>query len=161
MRRNLVANMTSDAGTFMVVKDAGGKTLPASPPSKEKPGHIAISGFSHQSAAAKGDSALSYGPVRVFKSVGESTAVFLEAMEDGRALKQVDIVVYSKSGEGKESEELRISLEEVKVSSLQTRVKVGNTRLPNTTLVEEEVVLEYKTITWMFEDGTSSFRAER
>ncbi|MBI1193089.1 MAG: type VI secretion system tube protein Hcp [Bacteroidetes bacterium] len=161
VRRNLVANMEQDAGMYLLIKDASGRLVPGNLSAKEKPGHITISGFTQTSEAAQEGKAVSLGQVRITKSVGESTAVLLEALSEGQVLKQVDVLVYKKKSDGTEIEEFRLKLEDVTVVSVQTRFKAGNSRIPNSTLVEEEVVLDYRAITWLLDDGTSSFRAEQ
>ncbi len=161
VRRNLVTGGVSDGGTYMIILDSGGKLVPGNLSAKEKPGYITISGFTQLSEAATGEGPVSLGQVRITKSVGESSAVLLEALDEGSVLKQVDILVYTKKQDGTEVEEFRLKLEKVRVKSVLTRIKAGNARLPNSTMVEEEIALDYETITWLFDDGTSSYRADR
>lgn len=161
MRKNLLASASTDGGIYMIILDQDGRRVPGTLNEKEKPGYIPVTSFTQLSESAGDGSPVQLGQVKISKSVGESSAVFLEALSEGEKLKQVDILVYNTSGEGKESEEFRLRLDKVKVISVNTRIKAGNPRLPNSTLVEEDVVLDFESITWLFNDGTSSFRAER
>ncbi len=138
--------------------------VPGTMPAKEKPGHIAIAGFTQLSEAGAEDAGAAepnIGELRITKSVGENSAVLIEAMLEKQVLRQVDVVTYSKKADGAETEEFRMRLENARVVSVQLRMKPGASRLPNATQVEEELVLEFDAITWIFEDGTSSVRMQR
>jgi len=161
VRRNLITSMDQDGGMYLLIKDASGRLVPGNLNEKEKPGHITISGFNQLSERSPEDKSVNLGQVKITKAVGESTAVLIEALSEGQVLKQVDVLVYKKKADGTEIEEFRLKLEDVTVVSVQTRFKAGNARIPNSTLVEEEVVLDYRAITWLLDDGTSSFRAEQ
>jgi type VI secretion system Hcp family effector len=164
VRRNLLSSSSYDGGSYLIIQDQQGKMVPGTMPAKEKPGHIAISGFTQLSEAGQQDAEATgpqIGELRINKSVGENSAVLLEAMLEKQVLRQVDVVTYSKKADGSETEEFRMRLENARVVSVQLRMKPGSARLPNATLVEEELVLEFDAITWIFDDGTSSVRMQR
>ena len=161
VRRNILAGgLNQDVGTYLIVEYAPGRTLPGgSTAPKGKPDHILVGSFRWQGEADAAGGSANFGELEVSKSVGESTAVFLEALDKKQVLPKVDLVVYRTTGE-EQVEELRITLEQVEVVSVQTHLKKGNARLPGSTTVEEVVRFAYQAITWTLEDGTSSYRVE-
>ncbi len=162
VRRNILSGgLNQNIGAYLIVEYAPGRTLPGgSSAPKGKPDHILVGTFSWQGNSDPDVQASTLGELIVSKSVGESTAVLLEALDRNQVLPKVDLVVY-RTEDDKEVEELRITLEQVQVVSLQTQLKKGNVRLPGSTMVEEVVHFAYKAITWTLEDGTSSYRTER
>lgn len=162
VRRNILAGgLNQDVGTYLIVEYAPGRTLPGgSTAPKGKPDHILVGSFRWQGEADSEGGSASFGDLEVSKSVGESTAVLLEALDQKQVLPKVDLVVYRTTGE-EQVEELRITLENVEVVSVLTHLKKGNARLPGSTTVEEVVRFAYQAITWTLEDGTSSYRVER
>lgn len=161
VRKNLLTGASTDGGMYMIILDANGRKVPGSLDEKEKPGYIAISAFTQVSETGPEGQGIQHGQVRISKSVGESSAILMEALSENQVLRQVDVLVYTKTADGKESEEFRLRLEKVRVVSMGTRIKAGNPRLPNSTQVEEDLILDYESITWLYDDGTSSYRTEK
>jgi type VI secretion system Hcp family effector len=162
LRRNIMSGgLNQDIGTYLIVEYAPGRTLPGgSSAPKGKPDHILVGSFRWEGEANPEGGKASLGHLQVTKSVGESTTVLLEALDQQQVLPKVDLVVYRTVDE-KKIEEMRITLEDVEVVSVQTQLKKGNIRMPGATMVEEVVHFSYSAITWTLEDGTSSYRAER
>jgi type VI secretion system Hcp family effector len=159
VRRNLLAGAETpvERDAFLVVEYAPGKTLPAGKGApKGREDHIALTGFELGGSRADGG----FGEVTVTKTTGESTAVLLEALDKGQVLPRVDIIVY-RGGMVDPAEEWRVTLEQVTVEALENGFRTPNARVLQAPSIEETVRFGYAAITWVLDDGTSSYRAER
>lgn len=159
VRRNLLAGAETpeERDAFLVVEYAPGKTLPAGKGApKGREDHIALTGFELGGNRSEGG----FGEVTVTKTTGESTAVLLEALDKGQVLPRVDIIVY-RGGMVDPAEEWRVTLEQVTVEALENRFRTPNARVLQAPSIEETVRFGYAAITWVLDDGTSSYRTER
>jgi type VI secretion system Hcp family effector len=157
---------TGDNGnTFMLVIDDSGRKIRGKADAKQKPDYIQVSNFSQVSARPLDEEtgelkAAEHRSVKVVKQCDEASPYLMEALDLGLKLQRVELVVFGKDKEGEEFEQYKIRLDGVTILSINTSIGAGNSRMPGSGSLKEELKLSYDKISWSANDGVSSYHTD-
>lgn len=147
---------------YMWLKDDGGADIKGSVDVQDREGSIEIIGLSHglslpvDTANGKITGSRQHSAMMIEKEIDSSSPYFQRAVATGQTLKCAEIRFYQINDAGQEVCYYIITLENVKVTSVN--ISVPNVKTSSSQINHVETAsLQYEKITWRYVDGNVQF----